>query len=225
MPAQKRWRSGAQTPLPPCSASRLTGTRSNRRIVHSAIEVKSWASNPPSCGSGRPSLCACCGAAGREPGRALVIVGHGLRERTIEGPLAPGDDACATTILTRRYRCRACGAVLVVVPSGVARGYRYSLSAIACALALWACAQLSAAQVRERTSTAKVIGASSATRWASLRRWTQCALALFGIATPEAGTMRERAARISSFVAAHAPIAKGPVPLDAFFGAPFCRPH
>lgn len=115
--------------------------------------------------------------------------------------------------------------MLVVVPSGVGRGYRYSLSAIAWALALWACAQLTAAQVRGRTSTAKVIGASSATRWASLRRWTQCALVLFGITTPEAGTMRERAARISRFVAAHAPIAKGPVPLDAFFGAPFCRPH
>ncbi len=154
-----------------------------------------------------------------------MVVGHGLRERTIEGPLAPGQDACATEVATRRYRCRACGAVLVVVPRGVAPGYRYSLSAIAWALALWACAELTAAEVRRRTSTAKVIGAASATRWASLRRWTQCALALFGVATPMSGTMRERAGRIASFVAAHAPIALGPVPLDAFFGAPFCRPH
>lgn len=115
--------------------------------------------------------------------------------------------------------------MLVVVPSGIAPGYRYALSAIAWALALWACAQLTAAEVRGRTSTAKVIGTASATRWASLRRWTQCALSLFGVATPDVGTMRERAARIASFVAAHAPNALGPVPLDAFFGAPFCRPH
>jgi hypothetical protein len=152
-----------------------------------------------------------------------VVVGHGLRERTIEGPLAPGEAACATTLVTRRYRCRACGAVLVVVPSGVARGLRYSLSAIAWALALWACAQLSASEVRERTSTAKVIGTASATRWASLHRWTRCALALFGVTRPAVGTMREQAARVASYVASHAPIANGRVPLDAFSGAPFCR--
>jgi hypothetical protein len=126
-------------------------------------------------------------------------------------------------VWTRRYRCRACDAVLVVVPAGVGRGYRYSRSAIAAALALWAYEKIRAASVRSRTSTAKTIGAASATRWASLRRWTRCALALFGMA-PELGTMRERAARIASYVAAHAPIGTGSVSCDAFFGAAFCRP-
>lgn len=154
-----------------------------------------------------------------------MIVGHGIRERTLEGPLAPGEAPRTIEILARRYRCRACGTVLVVLPSGVARGYRYSLASIAWALALWAYERLPAPSVRARTSTSKTVGASSVTRWASLRRWTRCALALFGIATPEVGTVRERAARLASFVAAHAPIARGPVPLDAFFGAPFCRPH
>jgi hypothetical protein len=37
--------------------------------------------------------------------------------------------------------------------------------------------------------------------------------------------MRERAARVASFVAAHAPISTGSVPLDAFHGAAFCRPR
>lgn len=153
-----------------------------------------------------------------------MIVGHGLRARTIEGPHAPGEDPTLTEIFSRRYDCRACGAILVVVPSSVARGYRYSLAAIGWALALWAHASKAPAVVRESTSTATVIGAASATRWASLRRWTRCALGLFGIAVPDAGTLRQRAARVASFVAAHAPVATGAVPVDAFFGAAFCPP-
>jgi hypothetical protein len=124
--------------------------------------------------------------------------------------------------MARRYRCRSCGAILVVVPSGVGRGYRYSLGAIAWALSLWAYERATAAQVRTRTSTAKTVGAASATRWASLRRWTRCALSLFGVAPGGGGTLRERAAVIAAFVAAQAPIATGRVPLDAFLGASFC---
>lgn len=147
-----------------------------------------------------------------------------MRARTIEGPLSPDAPPVLTEILARRYVCRACDAVLVVVPRGVARAYRYSLPAIASALALWAYARAGAAPTRARISTARVIGAASATRWASLRRWTRCALALFGVDASASGTVRERAARVAVFVAAHAPIATGSVPLDAFFGASFCRP-
>jgi hypothetical protein len=112
---------------------------------------------------------------------------------------------------------------LVVVPRGVARGYRYSLSAIAWALTLWGYQQLSAAAVRARTSTARHVGAAGATRWASLRRWTRRASALFGIA-PSARTLRACAARVATFVASRAPIASGVVPSDAFYGAAFCQP-
>lgn len=151
-----------------------------------------------------------------------MIVGHGLRGRTVEGPVAPGDQPALTGIEARRYRCRACGAVLVVVPSGVGRGYRYSLGAIAWALSLWAYERATAAQVRARTSTATAVGASSATRWASLQRWTRCALRLFGVGHSEIGTLRERAAVVAAYVAAQAPIATGRVTLDAFLGASFC---
>lgn len=111
---------------------------------------------------------------------------------------------------------------MVVLPRGVARGYRYSLSAIAWALALWAYQQLPAAAVRARTSTAKYVGATGATRWTSLHRWTRCAASLFGIAA-SGRTMRARAARVAAFVAAHAPITRGSVPTDAFHGAAFCE--
>jgi hypothetical protein len=130
-----------------------------------------------------------------------------------------------TEILTRRYACRACDAILVVVPRGVARSYRYSLPAIAAALALWAYERATAASVRVQTSTAKVVGSASATRWASLARWTRCALALFGVRPAEDGTVRERAARVAAFVASKAPLATGSVPWDAFFGAAFCQPR
>lgn len=163
--------------------------------------------------------------ASREPGRPLVIVGHGLRARTIEGPLAPNEEPALTEIFARRYDCRACNAILVVVPRGVGRGYRYSLGGIAWALALWAYERATAASVRKRTSTAKRVGDATAPGWASLRRWTRCALALFGVGPGELGTMRERAARVVTFVAAQAPVAMGPVPIDAFSGAAFCRPR
>ena len=151
-----------------------------------------------------------------------MIVGHGLRGRTVEGPVAPGEPPGLTEVAARRYLCRACGAVLVVVPSGVGRGYRYSLGAIAWALSLWTYERATAAQVRTRTSTQKTVGASSATRWASLQRWTRSALRLFGVSHSEAGTLRERAAVVAAYVAAQAPIATGRVPLDAFYGASFC---
>lgn len=188
------------------------------------MDVKLWMAALPSCASARPAQCAACDAPSRESGRALGIVGHGVRARTIEGPLEPDGVPALTEIVSRRYTCRACSAVLVVVPRGIARGYRYSLGAIACALALWAYAHETSASVRARTSTAKTVGASSATRWASLRRWTQCALVLFGMAPGEGGTVRQRAARIAAFIASKAPVVAGPVPLDAFFGAAFCRP-
>lgn len=175
----------------------------------------------PSCAAVRPSKCTACGAASRPEGRALVIVGHGLRVRTIEGPLTPRQPPVLTEVVGRRYACRACDAILIVLPAGIARGYRYSRSAIGWALSLWGYEHARASSVRAQTSTASVVGASSATRWASLRRWTRCSLLLFGIACGEHGTLRERASRISTFVAAHAPISHGAVALDAFFGAAY----
>ena len=211
-----------RAPVPPCPACTLE-TRSQLRIIHCEVDVKSWTRSRPSCAAVRPSRCPACAVASREPGRPLRIVGHGVRRRGLEGPPAPGAVPEEMEIAVRRYRCRACKAVLVVVPRGVARGHRYSLSAIAWALALWAYQQLPAAAVRARTSTARYVGASGVTRWSSLRRWTRRASALFGVAT-SARTLRACAARVVTFVAAHAPIASGAVPSDAFHGAAFCQP-
>ena len=118
-----------------------------------------------------------------------MIVGHGLRERTLQGPATADAPPALTEVMTRRYLCRSCAAVLVVVPPEVTRGYRYTLSAIAWALSLWGYARATAAQTRARTSPQTKLGACSAGRWASLSRWTRCALALFGVSGGEAGTL------------------------------------
>ena len=89
--------------------------RSPQRIVYSEIDVKSWTERRPSCGAVRPSHCPSCASASRPVGAPLVVVGHGLRARSLEGPAAPGEAPVVTDVHGRRYVCRACGAVLVVV--------------------------------------------------------------------------------------------------------------
>lgn len=194
--------------------------RSHRRIVHSEIDVKSWAQAPPSCSAARPSSCVACGAASREPGKPIVLVGHGLRPRTVEGPTAPGETPTSVELAARRYACRACDAIVLVVPLGVGRGTRYTLEAIAYALALWGYAGAKAAAARAATSAARARGFASPEQWSSLRRWTACAVALFG-APMASGTLRERAARVAAWLASRAPVPTGSVPQDAFFGGRF----
>ena len=112
-------------PRPPCSAQPVQEeTRSDQRIVQSAMDVKTWAARQPSCSAVRPSKCTACSAASRPAGSALVIVGHGLRARTLEGPPAPGQAPALTEVVARRYRCRACHGD----PGGRAHGRRARLS-------------------------------------------------------------------------------------------------
>ena len=129
--------------------------RSDTRIIQSAIDVKFWAQAPPSCSAVRPASCPGCGAASREPGKSLRVVGHGLRGRDVEGPDEPEAGPGSRAVLARRYRCLGCGAVLVVVPRGVARALRYTLDAIGYALALWGYSQTTAEQVRRAVSAAR----------------------------------------------------------------------
>jgi hypothetical protein len=111
-----------------------------------------------------------------------------------------------------------CGACPTVLPAGLERAYRYSLSAIAMALTLWAMRRLPAARVRRRVSPFRRVGASEPERWRSLRRWTRRARQIFALAAEPAGAAtREVAERV-----AHLILARGPegAELDrAFAGA------
>src|SRR5690606_12136827 len=61
----------------------------------------------------------CCGEAGS--GRRLGLVGHGLRERQVLGPLSASGAPEQVVLLVRRYRCRGCEAIVMSMPRGVLR--------------------------------------------------------------------------------------------------------
>ena len=105
-----------------------------------------------------------------------MLVGHGLVERQVLGPVTFGGPAEPLTLRLRRYRCRECGAVVVVGPRGLLRGRWYSGPAIASALAAFARGATSA-QVRALTSPATTVGAAAAERWVTLERWVEAARA------------------------------------------------
>jgi hypothetical protein len=152
----------------------------------------------------------------------LTVVGHGLRGRDVEGPDAPGAAPGSTTVLARRYRCLGCRAVLVVVPRGVARALRYTLDAVAYALALWGHAGATTGQARRAVSGATARGFSAPERWTSVRRWAAQGARLFGSGTPSpGGTLRECAGRLATWLASRALLPTGQVPRDAFFGGRF----
>jgi hypothetical protein len=117
-------------------------------------------------------------------------------------------DAASTTqvLVCRRYRCVGCGAVVTVVPRGVARRRHYGHAAIAFALALWALAGQPAAAVRRRVCAWPVAGAA-ATGWRTVRRWADAARTALGL-----GDRRAAAARAAQTAAGRAPpLIAGPV--------------
>lgn len=143
----------------------------------------------------RPAACI-CGAPSREAGRGLGLHGHGLRERQLRGP--PAADAAPTTriVVCRRYRCTSCGAVLLVVPRGVAPRKHYGYAAIAMALTLWQLVGEPVREVRRRVCAWPLTRETTST-WATLRRWRHAfgdrfAQTALGRAPPDVPT-RERA--------------------------------
>jgi hypothetical protein len=70
----------------------------------------------------------------------------------------------------RRYLCVSCGAVLIVVPRGVAPRRHYGHAAIAMALTLWAVVREPVAAVRQRIC-ARPVTTEAMTRWPTLERW------------------------------------------------------
>jgi hypothetical protein len=163
---------------PPTSCSGSTPvtkpTRSSPRIVHHALDVKGWLASPPSVEAARPGACIDCGAASRPTGGGLGLHGHGHRDRQLCGPPDPGSAPRWIVIECRRYLCVRCGAVLTVVPRGVAPRRHYGHAAIAMALTLWAIVREPVAAVRRRVC-AWAITVEAVTRWRTLERWAHAA--------------------------------------------------
>jgi hypothetical protein len=115
-------------------------------------------------------------------GVRLVIVGHGLVERQVLGPQTPGGVAEAIVVKLRRYRCRACNAILVVGPRGLVPRRLYGAGAIALAFAAYGHGATGTA-VRAQTSPSQVVGDAAVERWVTLVRWIDAARRgdLFGV--------------------------------------------
>ena len=125
------------------------------------------------------------------------------------------------TLQLRRYVCQQCAAVVMSAPQAVLRGMRYSASTIALALGLWSHGGESARVVRAAVSSARVLGATAACSWASLRRWSGSSLQLYPKlpAWPPLASPRAAAARVISALSALAIWPTGAAIVDACDGA------
>jgi hypothetical protein len=112
-----------------------------------------------------------------------VIVGHGVVERQVLGPATAAEPPEHGVVKLRRYRCRACRAILVVGPRGLVVRRWYGAGAMALAFAVVARGGTSRA-ARVRTSPSRAVGASAAERWVTVVRWIEAARRgeLFGVA-------------------------------------------
>lgn len=144
--------------------------RSSLRLLHLDLDFKTWLACPPSVASARPRVCPGCGAAACPPGAPKCIVGHGLVEREVAGPLAPRAPPSRVVLRLRRFRCLACSAILVVAPRGVLARRRYHAPAIALGLLMFADGNTAVA-VRAALCPDTRLGLASRDRWRTLERW------------------------------------------------------
>ena len=180
---------------------------SQRRLIHSQLDLKFWTKEVPTVEAVRPPRCPCCGAASQQPGRPLTVVGHGVRGRQLRGPTQVGEEPKELELQQRRFRCRACGAVMVVAPAQVLRGRLFSSVAIVWALCLYGVEQRAAAEVRHLVNPWRVVGATAARGWRSLTSWA-AAVAAGGVLPVKrivAGTPRQLARAVSWALSALAP--------------------
>ena len=203
--------------------------RSNQTIVRSAIDVKTWLARVPSVEEVRPGQCPRCAAASRPVGQGLQIWGHGLRDRQSRGPLEPLGDPVEVTLRVRRYLCRPCRAVIVVVPLGVIAGRLFAAAAIGLALTLFGVERLPLGKVRQRVSPWQRVGATAYGSWLAVRRWVRAIREgrLFASVrhSPAHRTARQVAERAAMTLAALAPpsLAHAAIGQRVFAGAARAR--
>ena len=153
-----------------------------------------------------------------------MLWGHGWRERLCMGPPSPGEPPEARSVLCRRYQCQGCGAVLLVVPCGVARRKHYGTAAIAWSLALLGVCGWTWKEVRQAVSVWKLPAGDVVSTWKTLRRWigdVSRGTLLGGLPrSPAAASAKQIAERAAMALAAHGPPSTHSLPLDrqAFLG-------
>jgi hypothetical protein len=178
--------------------------RSGSRVVRSTLESKFWSKQAPSVDAARPARCVGCGGAAREPGAALGVVGHGVRDRQLRGPATAEGAPAIADLIVRRYLCRRCGVVMTVVPVEVEPRRHYSRPAIALACARLGLLGETAAAVRRAVSP---WATATTTGWPTLRRWAVAVRsgALFTAVRTAATTTVAIATRVAQAALGHAP--------------------
>lgn len=137
-----------------------------------------------------------------------MLIGHGVRERQLRGPLVAGGPAVELTLYVRRFLCRACNQTMTVGPSALVPRRLYSRCAIALALALFGLVRETTTEVRRQISTWPITaGDADAHGWRTLRRWIRAAGAIFGVpcALPEGAGLRAQAERWAHLFAGPSP--------------------
>ena len=125
----------------------------------------------------------------------------------------------------RRYQCQACGAILLVVPCGVAPRKHYALSAIAFAVALLGVAGWTWKAVRQAVSAWPLPDGDVVSTWKTLRRWIadiERGEVFTGLPQSAVGASRRQIAeRAAMALAGRAPpsLQERAVPDLAFFGS------
>ncbi len=129
---------------------------------------------PPTADEVRPLHCAACARASRPVGvgAGLTVEGHGRRDRLVMGVLEIGGAPVTVVVSARRFRCTACGCVMLVVPRELSPWRRYTLTSIALALAGSAIGE-SAGRLRARLAS----GTTFEEGWPTLRRWLRAVAA------------------------------------------------
>ena len=168
---------GVVTPTRRCSAALVR--RSDLGIYVCPRDFKSWMESLPAAWEVRPATCPCCAGPSQPVGQRICLVGHGIVERTVWGPIGARGAPGRTAILIRRYLCLHCGTVVRVGPRGLAYRRRYGLGAIAAALVLSFLGDSSLtvgqrhAAAREVVGPDRIVAFDSQTRWRSLGRWAR----------------------------------------------------
>lgn len=110
---------------------------------------------------------------------------------------------------------------MIVVPAEVAAHWRYSLSAILWALALWGLEKQGAGEVRRQVSVNAITGFGDPRRWQSLRRWARRHKQLWPTLVDKTRVTRRETAQavVTALVARQAPAPAVPSAADAWLAA------
>jgi hypothetical protein len=176
----------------------------------------------PAVGEVRPEYCRGCERVHGVGG--YVLRGHGPSKRQLIGAASLGEQPAKQTVPCRIYFCPKCTHRTVVVPLEHSGVFRYAMTTIVMALAMWGLEQRSAGEVRYELSPIPPQGFAEHRLWPSLHRWVRERHRLWpNLIVHERATGRATAAAIASSLIAKLPRAPpSPTLADAWRAALLC---